>query len=284
MYNPNIHHRRSIRLKNYDYSGEGLYFITICAHRHAVGAYCIRPDDVCTNEHYPNNCIFGDIVDDEMQLNKYGEIVYNEWLRTAELRQNIDLGEFVVMPNHFHAILRIAETRRGVLHTPLSHTPLSHTPQSQTAPTLHTPHTPNSPILKTIPTLQNLPELPNLPMLENLENVDAFDNVGGVCERGVCERGVCERGVCNTPLRVVEETTRNLQTTTLRSPSQTIGAIVRGFKSAVTKKFNELGFVGAVWQRNYYEHIIRTPKSHDEIANYILSNPQNWLKDKLYYH
>ena len=111
MYNPHIHHRRSIRLKNYDYSSEGLYFITICANKHT---------NLWLNG--IDTYIFGDIVDDEMQLNKYGEIVYNEWLRTTEIRQNIDLGEFIVMPNHFHAILRIAEkfepTRRGVLHTP----------------------------------------------------------------------------------------------------------------------------------------------------------------------
>ena len=63
-YNPNIHHRRSIRLKGYDYSKAGLYFITICCQ-----------DRICR---------FGDIENDEMQLNEYGKIAYLEWMKLPE--------------------------------------------------------------------------------------------------------------------------------------------------------------------------------------------------------
>ena len=84
-------------------------------------------------------------------------------------------------------------------------------------------------------------------------------------DRGVCDtidRGVCDtidRGVCNTPLR---------------SPSKTLGSIVRGFKSAVTK---QIGF--PVWQRNYHEHIIRNTNAFTKISNYILNNPAQWHCD-----
>jgi REP element-mobilizing transposase RayT len=85
MYHPDLHHRRSIRLPDYDYSQQGLYFVTICVQ--------------------DRECLFGKIDESEMILNEIGKIVRNEWLKTAELRPNVKLHEFVVMPNHFHAIL-----------------------------------------------------------------------------------------------------------------------------------------------------------------------------------
>jgi len=172
LFNPNIHHRSSIRLKGYDYSQEGLYFITLC----------------CQDR----MCLFGDIINGEMVLNEYGKIAKNEWLKTPEIRPNVELCDFVIMPNHVHGIIRMG---RGELHSP--------------------------------------------------------DN----------------RGECNSPLR---------------SPSQTIGAIVRGYKSSVTKNIVLLGFVGKIWQRNYYEHIIRDGKSFQTISEYIKNNPVNWKNDKFH--
>jgi REP element-mobilizing transposase RayT len=105
-YNPGIHHRRSIRLRGYDYSQEGLYFVTICVQN--------------------RECIFGEIVDDEMRLNEIGEIVRFEWLKTANLRPNVHLHDFIVMPNHFHGILEIVypenADRRGVARNALTTT------------------------------------------------------------------------------------------------------------------------------------------------------------------
>ena len=86
-YNPNIHHRRSIRLKGYDYSQAGLYFITIC----------------CQNRAH----LFGHVENGEMILNDAGKMVEQEWLKLPERFKNIQLHEYVVMPNHFHAILEI---------------------------------------------------------------------------------------------------------------------------------------------------------------------------------
>jgi len=63
----------------------------------------------------------------------------------------------------------------------------------------------------------------------------------------------------------------------MRSPSKTIGSLVRGFKASVTKR---LGY--SVWQRNYFEHIIRDIATHDKIADYIVNNPFMWDKDKFH--
>lgn len=99
-YNPEIHHRRSIRIKEYDYSQEGLYFITICTFNH--------------------ESLFGHIDNGDMVLSEYGEIINNEWLQTGEMRRNITLHEFVIMPNHMHGIIEINDsTRRGTMHRAL---------------------------------------------------------------------------------------------------------------------------------------------------------------------
>ncbi len=86
-YNPNIHHRRSIRLKGYDYSQAGLYFITICVKN--------------------RDCLLGNIVNGELTLNNAGQMIETEWLKLSTRFHNIQLHEYIVMPNHFHAILEI---------------------------------------------------------------------------------------------------------------------------------------------------------------------------------
>ena len=84
-YNPQIHHRRSIRLKDYDYSNAGLYFITICVQ--------------------DRKCLFGKIENDEMILNDAGKMIDNWWQKIPEKFPDIILDEYVIMPNHFHAIV-----------------------------------------------------------------------------------------------------------------------------------------------------------------------------------
>jgi len=85
--------RRSIRLQGYDYSSDGAYFVTICA--------------------YNREYLFGEIVNGVMELNAYGKIVAEEWLKTEKIRNEIGLGEWVIMPNHFHGMITI--NRRGTL-------------------------------------------------------------------------------------------------------------------------------------------------------------------------
>jgi putative transposase len=90
-FDPNKHHRRSIRLKGYDYTQPGAYFVTICT--------------------YQRQTILGEIVDGEMLLNTCGEIARDEWFKTAQIRSNVQLHqeEFVIMPNHLHGIIWIIE-------------------------------------------------------------------------------------------------------------------------------------------------------------------------------
>lgn len=79
---------------------------------------------------------------------------------------------------------------------------------------------------------------------------------------------------CNTPLQ-------NRTAQRMKSPSQNIGAIVRGFKSATTKQINQLWKTSgeSVWQRNYYEHIIRNGDELNKIREYIMDNPLQWELD-----
>jgi len=88
-FDPKLHHRRSIRLQNYDYSQEGGYFVTIVTWR--------------------RDFLFGEIVNQEMRLNKVGKIVEWEWLELPKRLAYIELGAYAVMPNHFHGILFIHE-------------------------------------------------------------------------------------------------------------------------------------------------------------------------------
>ena len=92
-FNPQIHHRRSIRLKDYDYSQSGAYFITICTQK--------------------RECLFGEIVDGEMRLNDAGQMVQTTWDELPKHYTGIEIDEFVVMPNHFHGIILIHDVGAG---------------------------------------------------------------------------------------------------------------------------------------------------------------------------
>ncbi len=84
-YDPDIHHRRSIRWKKYDYSQEGFYFVTICV--------------------TAKDCLFGKIVDHKVFLNPSGEMIENQFFKLETKYSNIRCDEFVCMPNHIHFIL-----------------------------------------------------------------------------------------------------------------------------------------------------------------------------------
>lgn len=162
-YNPHIHHRRSIRLKGYDYSRPGAYFITICTHQ--------------------RECLLGEIIDGQIQLNQFGKIVQYHWQNLEKHHSHIQLDEFVVMPNHFHGII-----------------------------------------------------------------------------------------IINTKLDT--DTSINIQQTA-------IPEIIRGFKTFSARQINKLRHQPGVplWQRNYYERIIRDEEELNQIKKYIINNPQNWEKD-----
>ena len=85
-YNPKKHNRRSTRLKGYDYSLPGLYFVTICTQNRV--------------------CLFGEVTDGNMILNRWGRIARDQWQKTETIRDNVALDAFVVMPNHVHGIIQ----------------------------------------------------------------------------------------------------------------------------------------------------------------------------------
>ena len=84
-YNPDKHHRRSIRLQGYDYSQPGIYFITLCTQN--------------------RECLFGEILNGEMRLNEFGKIAHQCWLEIPQHFPHVQLDEFVVMPDHIHGII-----------------------------------------------------------------------------------------------------------------------------------------------------------------------------------
>ena len=97
-FDPQKYHRRSIRLKGYDYSQEGAYYVTIVT--------------------WQREFLFGNIVNQEMMLSPYGEIVQKWWEEIPVHFPNVETGAFVIMPNHVHGIIYIFEERRGTVPVP----------------------------------------------------------------------------------------------------------------------------------------------------------------------
>ena len=114
-YNPNIHNRKAIRLKDYDYSQEGLYFITICSHNKE----CIFGEIVGAGSSRPTDNLLMDINEPKIILNKNGIIIKNEYINLRNKYRNIKCHEYVIMPNHFHCIIEIIKDQMGGKTPPL---------------------------------------------------------------------------------------------------------------------------------------------------------------------
>jgi putative transposase len=170
-YNPNYHHRRSIRLPHYDYSQSGIYFVTICT--------------------YKKQCLFGEIKEGKMSLNQIGKIVAQEWLKSSIIRQELELDEWIIMPNHLHGIVVITKNDEGASLAPLR------------------------------------------------------------------ENGVQKR------------------------KGRSLSSFISGFKSSVTKRIKPIceQVNPIIWQRNYYEKIVRNEQNLNQIREYMIKNPQKWDED-----
>jgi len=168
--NPDKHHRHSIRLKDYDYSQAGAYFVTICT-RDREG-------------------LFGEIADELMRLSLSGDIVRACWDDLPRHYSHVALDVFVIMPNHIHGIIVLAD-----------------------------------------------------PMVVGAGFKPAPTTV-------------------NKRHRLTE--------------------IIRAFKTFSSRRINELHNTPGrpVWQRNYYEHVIRNENDLDEVRKYIVNNPLKWDLDK----
>lgn len=181
------HHRRSIRLPNYDYTQIGAYYITIVTHNREM--------------------VFGEVVDGEMKLSNLGQIAQREWERLPKRFKHIELGAFVIMPDHVHGIIII---RYGGGTADYSG--------------------------------QGNPQDPRrAPTTGETVTVEQFG----------------------------------------KSVSGSIPTIVRSYKSAVALRINYARPDDStpVWQRNYYEHVIRNERDMQTKWDYIESNPTNWEND-----
>ncbi|MEJ2613832.1 MAG: hypothetical protein P8Z35_02650 [Ignavibacteriaceae bacterium] len=198
-YNPKYHHRHSIRLKGYDYSWPGWYYITICTK--------------------DRKCLFGHVIDGKMILNKYGRITEKEWLKTKEIRKNVDLDYYIIMPNHIHGIIIIEKE------------------------------------------------------MFNQNNAEANYNLTKDNKSILQTKTIYVNNDVGTTQRVAP---------TLQPNS--LGAIIGQFKSVVTKRINKINNTpgNSIWQRNYYEHILRNETDLFYTRNYIKNNPLKWEIDELF--
>jgi putative transposase len=206
IYDPDKYHRRSIRLKGYDYSQAGTYFINVCVQ--------------------DRDCLLGEIINGEMQLNAAGQMIYDWWNQLPDKYPNIELDEFVIMPNHLHGIIILCDNVGASL--------------------VDAQNNANS------ITMQKM--IPNINPDESPKNIYLNDNRAG----------------------------------TRPAPTNIgLGDVIGSFKSIITneyikgvQKLNWPPFNKRLWQRNYYEHIIRNENDLNRIRKYIIENPSQWDQDK----
>jgi REP element-mobilizing transposase RayT len=212
-YNPEIHHRCSIRLKEYDYSQAGLYFITTCTQN--------------------RECLFGEIAGAEMNVNEYGKIVETVWNELPQHYPNVRLDKFVVMPNHIHGIIALTNVGAGFK------------PAQITKPTTIYP---DAPIIYPASMMKTTAAI---------DNGAANHTIGNNNDNGINRAGF-------KPAPTESQKQHGLP------------EIVRALKTFSSQKINELRNVSgiAVWQRNYYEHIIRDEQSYQNLSYYIIHHPE----------
>ena len=210
-YNTDLHNRRSVRLRSHDYARAGAYFVTIC----------------CQDRiNY-----FGEIVNDEIAFNEYGDVAYKEWKKLSERYPGIAFDIFQIMPNHIHGVIEIHNTNVVGATFTVAPNPNTVAPNPNTV----APDTPDA---------------------------------------------VAAPGVTVAPGATVKVAPTDVVT------AVTVGRIVGAYKSLVFKKCLKISnlkncILGRLWQRNYYEHIIRNEIEYARISEYIQNNPILWKKRHL---
>src|SRR6266581_8722397 len=115
-YNPDVHHRHSIRLQEYDYSQNGAYFVTLCAFQRE----CLFGEITVSVGAGSNPALSKPAQEDApagMELNEFGRLLDFTWHDLPNHSRNICLDLFVIMPNHFHGIIVIENDRTGLENT-----------------------------------------------------------------------------------------------------------------------------------------------------------------------
>jgi REP element-mobilizing transposase RayT len=221
-YDPAKHHRRSIRLKGYDYSQAGAYFITICT--------------------WQRECLFGEIINGEMQLSPWGEIVNLHWQNLPKYHRHLELDEFAIMPNHLHGIIVL-----------INHNSVQNSVGAGLA---------DIPGEKQLTSQQN----PPFPISQSQNSVGA--------------------GLADIPGEKQLTSQQNPPFPTFQSQTKpkNLPEILRGFKTFSARRINQMRRTSGVpvWQRNYYEHIIRNEESLQYIRQYTINNPLSWELDQLH--
>ena len=183
----------SARASWWNYGWAGAYFITICT---------------ANREHY-----FGQIVNDKMILSPCGILADVFWHEIINHTNNVELGAFVVMPNHIHGILILTDTI-----------------------------------------------VPN----------DIVETLRSAAQHAT-----------SLQQQQQSQSTKNELMSNISPKSDTVSAIIRSYKSAVTKHANRLGIENG-WQSRFHDHIIRNDDEYQRINDYIENNPVNWEKDKFF--
>ncbi|HSV74252.1 MAG TPA: hypothetical protein VLH79_10875 [Chthonomonadales bacterium] len=226
-YDPDQHHRHSMRLKEYDYASAGAYFVTICTQDRA--------------------CLLGHVDGSDMLLSDAGKMVAQLWDDLPSRFPHVVLDAFVVMPNHIHGII--------VLTDPVDEHPVDAHPGS--IPT------------RSVAGAQSPADTDCTPVGAPL--------VGALPTVVECGTTAPTRGAPTVAECVTTAPTRG---------APTVGSVVGVYKSLTTFAFirgvRTLGwprFRGRLWQRNFYEHVIRDETSLNQIREYIANNPPRWAED-----
>jgi REP element-mobilizing transposase RayT len=218
----NTYRIASARLPGWDYGWNAPYFVTICTK--------------------DRECFFGEIVNGEMNLSKTGVIADLMWYEIKNHAKGVELGEFIVMPNHVHGII----TLNGDSGVQNDH------PDS----TVETTHA------------LSLPQIDQPGPNDIRRGSHPVETTHAL-------------SLQSKQSPIVESQKTPAQQRFQNQGKNTLSSIVGGYKSAVTKHANRLKLDFA-WQPRFYDHIIRDEQSFRTISNYILNNPQSWAQDKFF--
>ena len=219
----------SARYKGWDYRRPAHYFITICT----------------TNRQH----FFGEIPLDKMIISPVGAIAHVLWHEMIHHypKGYVELGEFVVMPNHVHGIIT-----------------LNNNVETQHAASIY--YEPQNSLL--------IDESFN----NELINRESYDSINPESH----DSGNETQHAASLHESDFESESKSETKTIPNITANSISSMVRNYKSAVTKYARRLGFSDFAWQSRFYDHIIRNEESYHTISNYIINNPMNWNKDKFY--
>jgi REP element-mobilizing transposase RayT len=209
----NLPNRQSIRLKDYDYSAQGSYFVTL-----------VTQDRVH---------LFGKIENGKMNLNSVGKIVAEEWKNTVQLRPNTILGEFIIMPDHIHMIVTISSQIKNKDEQEWTHS---------------NPKGPSHTIGAIIRGFKGA----------STKKINLFLNSTGESQFALKESQFARKSsksLCKSS-QFARKSAQSPRKSSQFEPSE----------------FNKT----KIWQRNYYEHIIRNQVDYSRIEQYIIDNPTNW--------